>query len=92
MGMSLDTDMLFRNFWGVIAAMVALSGMTYHFKKDVSKLEEKIENVYNDKIKLIEREMLQFALNLSKKDKLDDDDKNGHVTIMLMNYSNESTI
>ncbi len=77
-------DLLLRNFYGVIGAMVALSALMYHFRRDVSKLEEKIETIYNDKIKLVDQEMLQFALDLSKKDKLDDDDKNEFIYLSFL--------
>ena len=74
--MVFDMNMLLQNFYGVIGIMFALLTLMYYFRRDVSKLEEKIETIYNDKIKLIDQEMLQFALDLSKKGKLDDNDKN----------------
>lgn len=82
--MVLDIDFLLRNFYGIIGAMIAFSTLMYYFRRDVSKLEEDIEKIYNDKIKLIDQEMLQFALNLSKKDKLDDDDKNEFIYLSFL--------
>ena len=43
--MALDIGMLIKNFYGVIGAMVAFSALMYHFRRDVSKLEEKIETI-----------------------------------------------
>jgi len=79
--MTLDFDILYRNFSGIIIIFMSFLGFVWYFRRDALKLAEDVEKVCGEKIRIIEQEIISFSSSLREKNQIDDDDKTKFITL-----------
>ncbi len=79
--MTLDLDILYRNFSGIIVVLMSFLGFVLYFRKDALKLIDDVEKIYVEKTRLIEQEIISFASSLREKNQIDEEDKAEFITL-----------